>query len=249
MKKVYFTSEQLKHIIGEDIINGGSYLSLGDNSSFPKSSTPATDSEISQTETGGISRNTDSYGNSKIPNNMWLRRGNYSLYENKLRKNEDGEVIPDECPKCGSKVGIYIEGEPIYKCSNKKCGEFFGVVPFINERNAELDGKKIYSIPQEIRQFAQRDGVHDKIMDRLRSGEKMDIASLYRIRTELADSTNKEIKQAVNNLIKQAQNTGASLRSFSNNISKIQNNSSRGTLSQQSGHRKNGSATIYYEKN
>lgn len=249
MKKVYFTSEQLKHIIGEDVINGGSYLSLGDNSSFPKLSTPATDTEISQTETGGVSRDTDSYGDSKIPNNMWLRRGNYSLYESKKRKNDDGEAIPETCPECGSKIGISIEGKPIYKCSNKKCGKFFGVVPFINERNAELDGKKIYSIPQEIRQFAQHDGIHDKIMDRLASGEKMDISSLYRIRTELSDSSNKKIKQAVNNLIRQAQSTGASLRNFSGNVSKIQNNSSRSALSQQSGHRKNGAATIYYEKN
>lgn len=34
-----------------------------------------------------------------------------------------------ECPKCGSdKIGVYIEGEPIYKC--KECGEYLGTVPF-----------------------------------------------------------------------------------------------------------------------
>lgn len=34
-----------------------------------------------------------------------------------------------KCPKCGSdKIGIFIHGEPIYKC--KECGEYLGVVPF-----------------------------------------------------------------------------------------------------------------------
>lgn len=48
----------------------------------------------------------------------------------KIRKNDDGKVVPDKCHKCGSKIGVFLQGEPIFKCTNKKCGEFFGVVPF-----------------------------------------------------------------------------------------------------------------------
>ena len=48
----------------------------------------------------------------------------------KVVKNDEGEVVPEFCPKCGSKVGVYIQGEPIYKCTNKKCGEYFGTMPF-----------------------------------------------------------------------------------------------------------------------
>ena len=48
----------------------------------------------------------------------------------KVIKNDEGKVVPDKCPKCGSKVGLYIKGEPVYLCSNKKCGEYFGTMPF-----------------------------------------------------------------------------------------------------------------------
>lgn len=46
----------------------------------------------------------------------------------KLRKNDEGETVPELCDKCGGKVGIYIQGEPIFKCT--ECGKFFGVLPF-----------------------------------------------------------------------------------------------------------------------
>ena len=36
------------------------------------------------------------------------------------------EALNKTCPKCGGKVGVYIEGEPIYKCMS--CGEYLGVV-------------------------------------------------------------------------------------------------------------------------
>ena len=46
----------------------------------------------------------------------------------KVVKNDEGEIVPEKCDKCGGKVGVYIQGEPIYKCS--KCGKYFGTVPF-----------------------------------------------------------------------------------------------------------------------
>lgn len=36
------------------------------------------------------------------------------------------EALNKTCPKCGGKVGVYIEGEPIYKCMS--CGEYLGTV-------------------------------------------------------------------------------------------------------------------------
>ena len=63
---------------------------------------------------------------------MHDRVGKSNVGENKKRKkvvkNDEGEVVPEFCKKCGGKVGTYICGEPIYKCS--ECGEYYGTVPF-----------------------------------------------------------------------------------------------------------------------
>ena len=42
--------------------------------------------------------------------------------------NDDGEIVPKKCPKCGSDVGIFLTKKPICKCRNKKCGKTFGYV-------------------------------------------------------------------------------------------------------------------------
>ena len=50
------------------------------------------------------------------------------------RVNDKGELVPDKCDKCGSKIAIFLHGEPIYQCTNKKCKKYFGTVPCnINE--------------------------------------------------------------------------------------------------------------------
>ena len=214
-KKVYFTQEQLNHIMGEDVMNGGGYLdktSMG--SEYPTDSIPATDSEVIQTEPGGDSRTADSYADQKIPNNMWLRRGNYSLYENGKKKVKKGKTLP-------------IYGS-------------------LNERNAELDGKNLYSLPQEVRAFATPDGVHDDIMARLKSGEQMNLASLYRLRNELQDSSNDKIKNAIDSTIKRAQMQGSTLRDAHSDNQNIFN--SPKSVIPQKGHRKEGNTKIYYEK-
>lgn len=61
---------------------------------------------------------------------MHDRVGKSNLEEKrkKVVKNDKGEVVPEFCKKCGEKVGLYIQGEPIYKCS--KCGEYYGTMPF-----------------------------------------------------------------------------------------------------------------------
>lgn len=50
------------------------------------------------------------------------------------RINDEGKEVPETCDKCGSKVEIHLKGEPVWCCSNKKCGKYFGTVPCnINE--------------------------------------------------------------------------------------------------------------------
>lgn len=44
--------------------------------------------------------------------------------------NSDGKRVPKICPKCGSKVRVYLKGEPVYLCSNKDCEEYFGTLQF-----------------------------------------------------------------------------------------------------------------------
>ena len=202
-KKVYFTRQQLEHIVGEDVMNGGGYLDkTSTGSEYSVDSLPATDSEVIMTEPGGDSRTEDAYASQKIANNQWTRRGNFALYENSKKK--------------------------------------------LNERNAELDGKDLYSLPNEVRAFATPDGVHDDIMNRLRSGEQMNLASLYRLRNELSDSSNTKITSAIDSIIKRAQSQGAALR----NTHADAGTEISGTKSSipGKGHRKE-TPTIYYEKN
>jgi hypothetical protein len=45
----------------------------------------------------------------------------------KIIKNDEGEIVPEKCTECGSDIGIYIQGEPVYKCT--KCGKFYGTMP------------------------------------------------------------------------------------------------------------------------
>lgn len=54
-------------------------------------------------------------------------------------RNDKGEEVPEFCPKCGAKVGIYIQGEPVYLCSNKDCKKYFGTVPFKENTVPEYD--------------------------------------------------------------------------------------------------------------
>lgn len=53
-------------------------------------------------------------------------------------KNDKGEEVPKTCPKCGGKIGVFIQGEPVYLCTN--CKKYFGTVPFKESTNI-LEGK------------------------------------------------------------------------------------------------------------
>lgn len=71
--------------------------------------------------------------------------------------NDKGEKVPEICPKCGSKVAVFIQGEPVYLCTN--CKKYFGVVPFHSNKKkikeaADLDLTKFGAYHLELK----RDG-------------------------------------------------------------------------------------------
>ena len=45
------------------------------------------------------------------------------------RVNDEGTAVPKTCPKCGAKIGLYLKGEPVWLCSNKECGAYYGTAP------------------------------------------------------------------------------------------------------------------------
>ena len=52
---------------------------------------------------------------------------NESKKPKKVVRNDKGEVVPEHC-SCGGKIGVFIQGEPIYKCT--ACGKYYGTMPF-----------------------------------------------------------------------------------------------------------------------
>lgn len=63
----------------------------------------------------------------------------------KKRVNDKGEIVPDKCTKCDSPIEIYLKGEPVYLCSNKKCGKYYGTVPCnINESHQMSETQAFY---------------------------------------------------------------------------------------------------------
>ena len=69
--------------------------------------------------------NTDQYGLCMIKES---NNNKYNLYLTDISAFKESVLKgPKKCPKCGGKVGVFIEGEPIYKCM--ECGKFLGVVP------------------------------------------------------------------------------------------------------------------------
>lgn len=66
-------------------------------------------------------------------------------------ENDKGEKVPKTCPKCGAKVGVFFRGEPVFLCSNKDCGKYFGTVPFDESTILEGDGgTKLMSLSKFI---------------------------------------------------------------------------------------------------
>lgn len=63
--------------------------------------------------------------------------------------NDKGQTVPKKCPECGSDIGVFIEGEPIYRCMNKECKKYFGVVKPPTHKSI----REQTSILNEVKQF------------------------------------------------------------------------------------------------
>lgn len=50
----------------------------------------------------------------------------------KVVRNDEGEIVPEKCPKCGEDIGVFIQGEPVYLCKN--CKKYFGTVKFPSKK-------------------------------------------------------------------------------------------------------------------
>lgn len=96
----------------------------------------------------------------------------------KPRYNEKGKVVPDFCPKCGSKVNLYIQGEPVYLCSNKKCGKYFGTMPF--NLNENISNEYIAPNDVDLSSFIPKKELNPKFWA---NGEHLD----FRVRIKLLD--------------------------------------------------------------
>ena len=71
------------------------------------------------------------------------------LNEGAVKWEVKGKPVPKVCPKCGSKVGIFLHGEPIFQCTNKGCKKIFGVVPFTNENALTASGRRPKNLKEE----------------------------------------------------------------------------------------------------
>lgn len=114
-------------------------------------------------------------------------------------KNDKGEEVPKKCPKCGSDVKVYLRGEPVFVCSNKKCDTYYGTVPFkeahayiVEGKLSAKDRKKIadkdYGIPSK-RKYPMPDESH--VRSAIQMFNHVDSAD----EAELARNIKKKIKQ------------------------------------------------------
>ena len=65
------------------------------------------------------------------------KNGQFEESGDTTRYNDKGEKVPDICTKCGGKIGIFIQGEPVYLCVD--CKKYYGTVPFSNHKKKKKD--------------------------------------------------------------------------------------------------------------
>ena len=263
MKKILFTEKQLKHILGEDFT---SYLDKEDQGSdFPKDSLPATGGEVMTKDIDASENPTlDKIASTKTRSHPFYCKSTYgTMYESKKKvvKNDEGEVVPEICPECGSKVGVYIMGEPIYKCTNKKCGKYFGTMPYskkLYERNHQLDGKTFRlgkNVNQEIDAIAASNS-GDKMINNMSKDKDATANCLYvrqnRLRKMKKDDparyqqiNGKRLEKTIGDTLNRATSSTKTAQfniqdTNLTSISTVQDGTGNG-------HRKGNTETIYYE--
>ena len=265
MKKILFTEKQIKSILGEDAFM---YLDKEDNGmDFPEDSLVATGGEVLTNEPEADEfPTTDKIAASKTRSHPFYRNAGYgTMFEGKKKivKNDKGEIVPEICPECGSKVGLYIQGEPVYLCSNKKCNKYFGTMPCrfkIDERNHQLDGKTYRlgkNINREIDNIAANNS-SDKMLNNMSKNKDASANCLYvrqnRLRKMKQDDPErykringkrleKTIGDAINRATSETKTTSPEIQDpLMNTIQTARTGTGKG-------HRKDNGTTIYYENN
>ena len=101
--------------------------------------------------------------------------GQVSESKKRLRKNDEGENVPETC-ECGGKVCVQIHGEPVFICS--KCGKYYGTLPFANE---SIDIRKALKRLKKRRDPANIENWDDMITESqgLKSKKLYDIFKQY----------------------------------------------------------------------
>ena len=266
MKKILFTEGQLKYILGE--AETFIYLDKGDQGCDASiESNVDTGTEVSANDLDADEQpTTDAVADMKTRSHPFYRNSGYgTMFEGKKKivKNDKGEIVPDTCPECGSKIGLYVKGEPVYLCSNKECGKYFGTIPFskkLNERNHQLDGRTYRlgkKVNQEIDAIAANNS-GDKMINNMSKNKDASANCLYVRQNRLnkmkredpvryQNINGKRIQKTISDTLNRAT---AETKTQSSNVqdpmlTTVQT-ARKGTGK---GHRKDNGTTIYYENN
>ena len=265
MKKILFTEKQIKSILGEEAFT---YLDKEDNGmDFPEDSLAATGGEVLTNDPDADEfPTTDKIAASKTRSHPFYRNSGYgTMFEGKKKivKNDEGDVVPEICPECGSKVGLYVKGEPVYKCTNKKCGKYFGVMPFskkLYERNHQLDGRTFRlgkKTNQQIDNIANNNP-GDKMLNNMSKDKNASANCLAVRQTRLKQMKQNDPERykringdSLENAIDDRLNIAKSeTKTASSNIQEpLMNTIQTARTGTGKGHRKDNGTTIYYENN
>lgn len=134
----------------------------------------------------------------------------------KVIRNDEGKVVPEHC-SCGGKIGVFIEGEPIYKCT--ACGKYYGTMPFskkslnesLNRENKNMKKKTITLNESQLRNIVKesvtnilKEGFFNKIFSKNReaSNGKQDWAPFNVVRKTLLTAAENTIKAIIHDRLK-----------------------------------------------
>ena len=261
MKKILFTEEQIKSILGEEAFT---YLDKEDNGlGFPEDSLVATGGEVLTNDPDADEfPTTDKIAASKTRSHPFYRNAGYgTMFEGKKKivKNDEGDIVPETCPECGSKVGLYIQGEPVYLCSNKKCNKYFGTRKFkIDEINHKLVGRK-YRLGKNTNQQIDNIAANnpgDKMLNNMSKDKNASANCLAVRQTRLKQMKQNDPERykringdSLENAIDDRLNIARSeTKTASSNIQEpLMNTIQTARTGTGKGHRKDNGTTIYYE--
>ena len=101
-----------------------------------------------------------------------------AIFEVKLI-DDKGKPVPKKCPSCGSKVGVFFRGEPVFLCTNRECNKYFGTVSF-NESTNNIPADWTGYYPKQAVSYLQEatTSKYEKLTDKEKKTVKEIIDSL-----------------------------------------------------------------------